>query len=444
MLTAAAMWRSRGVVVKRMSGAGVAMFDQGVVSLCNFISIYLLARTMRASDFGILMLAQTVILLGSGVHNALIVQPQSALGSSLSKSDYAGFLRALLPLHLLVAFALAVIIFTGGVFLPHTKGHPLLLLELSAVVVAWIAQEFVRRSMYVRSDTRGALVNDAICYGLQLAGVVALVIWGTRGFTDVAYALAIFGVSSLIAALVGIVQMRRRFAKVWKVSTEQTSGQWRIRVWHLGKWLVGKNVVGWFGGNGHEWIVAALLGTQTLGMYRAAVHLINVINPVRLAAISYLSPRGSRVFYRQGPLAMERWVRRARLFSVGALLPMVIVLIAFPDFLLHLAYGQKFAGMGLGLILALATVSQVIMFSNFSFEVALISMNETRWLFFINFIPVLLLGTVGLVLIKGFGLLGVPFSALTIAVSVWLATWMVYRRLTLRARSNLPEGVHQS
>jgi len=240
----------------------------------------------------------------------------------------------------------------------------------------------------------------------------------------------VFGISSATAALLGVLQLRRRYGEAWlQGGWQQHARHWRARIWHLGKWLIGKNVVGWFGGNGHAWLVAALLGTQALGVYRAAIHLINVINPVRLAAISYLSPRGSRVFHLKGQAALSRWVRRAGIMSVACLLPIVLVLIVFPGTILHLAYGTKFSAPGLGLILSLATVGQVVMFSKFPFEVALTAISQTRWLFVISAVPVVLLFTVGVALIRDLGLLGVPLSALTIAITVWLTTYLTYRRL---------------
>lgn len=430
MLTATVMRRNGGALIKRISRAGLAMVDQGIVSLCNFLSIYLLARIMSPSDFGVLMLAQTVILFGTGVHNALIVEPQAAIGSSLIHREYASLLRALFRLHVWVALGLGFVILAGGMLLPNVGGHPALLMELSLVTAAWLAQEFVRRAMYVRSDTPGALVNDAACYLLQLGGVGALVTWGGRSAVSVESALAVFGTSSAIAALLGAVQLRRRYREAWMNSGwQQEARHWRTRVWHLGKWLIGKNVVGWFGGNGHAWVVAALLGTEAVGVYRAAIHLINVINPLRLAYISYLSPRGSRTFHLNGQYALSRWVRRAGLMSVGSLLPIVLVLIFFPGTILHLAYGNKFSGLGLGLILSLATVGQVVMFSKFPFDVALTAMSQTRWLFIISLAPVVLLFTVGVALIHGLGLLGVPLSALVISISVWSATYLTYRRL---------------
>jgi hypothetical protein len=40
-----------------------------------------------------------------------------------------------------------------------------------------MAQEFVRRVLYTRSDSRAAFINDCISYGLQLLGAAALTVY---------------------------------------------------------------------------------------------------------------------------------------------------------------------------------------------------------------------------------------------------------------------------
>lgn len=40
-----------------------------------------------------------------------------------------------------------------------------------------MAQEFVRRVLYTRSDSRAAFISDSISYGLQLLGAAALTVY---------------------------------------------------------------------------------------------------------------------------------------------------------------------------------------------------------------------------------------------------------------------------
>jgi O-antigen/teichoic acid export membrane protein len=183
------------------------------------------------------------------------------------------------------------------------------------------------------------------------------------------------------------------------------------------------------GANGHAWVVGGMLGAQAVGLYRAAIHLVNVINPLRQAAFSYLPSRGSVAFKTGGYDGLSAWVKRMSSWLFLPLFPVAFVLIVFPEKILGLVYGDKFAGQGLGVILALATVAQIIAFFRFPMEVAVLSIGSSRSLFYVNLLPVVLLATAGVALIASFGIVGVPLSGMVIGVVLFIATYVVYRRL---------------
>lgn len=96
-----------------------------------------------------------------------------------------------------------------GLVLAHVKASetgPTIII-LAATTMPWMGQEFARRVPYTRGETRSATLNDLVSYRLRLLGVPALV------FLRIDHAspetvLAVLGISSLIAALLGLWQLR--------------------------------------------------------------------------------------------------------------------------------------------------------------------------------------------------------------------------------------------
>ena len=423
---------ARGQAVRRalgkMRGASWALFDQCVVSGANFLTIYLFARHLDAAHFGAFMLAQTGLLLLTNLQQALLVHPHNVLAAPLAEPAYQRFTGALVLAELLFCAGVCASLGAAGwvaarVYSPEAGG---VLLALALAAVPWMGQEFVRRVLYTRGESRAAAINDGITYGLQLTGAIILVGWRTELASPQA-ALFVLGGSSLVGILVGLGQLRGH-VRIGGRGTLASCTRTLAEVWNFGRWLIAQNAVAWFGAQGHSWVVGLLLGVEQVGIYRAATHLINVMNPVFQACCSYLPSRGSLAYHAGGAPALSRWVRRSLWMMAGALLPFGVVLAGFPGQVLDLAYGDKFAGTNLALILALATVSQFIGFWKYPFDLGLLALRSTKSIFYVYLIPVVLLLTSGVALIHFLGILGVPLSGIVIHSAVLIATWLAYRK----------------
>jgi O-antigen/teichoic acid export membrane protein len=402
-----------------------ALADQCMVSAANFLTIFLFARNLDAATFGAFMLAYTGLQLMTNLQNALVVQPHNVLAAGLAQPEYRKFTGALAILQMLFCVAACVTLGAVGWLIALARspatGHILMVLAVTAI--PWMGQEFVRRVLYTRGESRAAAINDGITYGLQLFGALVLV-QAAAAWATPASALWVLGLSSAVGLLVGIWQLRHQV-------TFEPGGRGVFRrawaeAWHFGKWLTAQNVLAWFGSQGHSWVVVALLGVEQVGLYRAATHLVNVMNPLMQVCFSYLPSRGSLACQAGGAAGLSKWVRRMQGSLLFAVAPFLAVLVAFPGPVL--AYGGKYAGTNLPLILALMAVGQAIMFLKFPFDIGLLALRSTKSIFFAYLIPVILLLTSGIALIHRFGILGVPMSGILINAALLVTTWLAYRR----------------
>lgn len=436
-LTAALIGPAR-VLSRRYRRVGWSVIDQSIVSASNFVSVLLLARFLPAAEFGAFVLAQTGLLLVTSLQTSLLTQPHNVLGARLRGEEYRRFTGALVLAQLLAAaLVCAALAMIGVVLWGFGEANAArVVMALAAAALPWMAQEFVRRVLYTTSDTRQAALNDLLCYALQIAGVW-LVVRDTRAeqLTAVS-ALAVFGASSFVAALFGAWQLRRRVLLEFSARARQTWAQ----VWHFGRWLLAQNVTVWLGANGHAWLVGALLGAEAVGLYRAAIHLVNVINPLRQAAFAYLPSRASVTYQNRGHVGLLRWVRGIVPRIAVPILPFALMLVVFPEQALTWVYGDRFAGLGLAPILALATLAQTISFLRYPMEVAVLATGATRALFCIHLLPVVLLPILGVTLIGSLGLIGVPWSMLAISVALFAVTCLVYRQQMTPTLPALAQG----
>jgi len=411
----------------RYTRVGWALADQVLVSAGNFVTVYLFARGMGTAEFGSLMLARTGLLLLVSMQSALLTQPHNVLGAALPGPAYRRFTGALAVAQLLSGGALllalaAAALALRGFGLPGA-GHVLLALAVAAPPC--LAQDFIRRVLYTRGASCSAALNDGLTYGLQLGGAFALMSVAPQR-TGPAAALLVFGAASLAGAALGALQLRaqvrlrrtgwRAWVRIW------------ARVWDFGKWLTAQNAVVWLGAQGHAWVVGLLLGVEQVGLYRAATHLVNVLNPVRQAAFSYLPARASLAYQSGSASGLARWVRKTGWLLGGVLAPLSLALLVFPRELLQLAYGARYASPRLALILGLSVVAQSVTFWKFPYDLGLLALRQTRAIFYANLVPVALLLTSGVALVHVLGIVGVPISGLLINVSLLAVTWAAYKR----------------
>ncbi|MGH8640905.1 MAG: oligosaccharide flippase family protein [Burkholderiales bacterium] len=417
----------------KLRRAGWALADQCVVSAANFFTIYLFALCLEPSVFGAFMLAYTGLLLLTNLQSALVVQPHNVLGAALPQPEYQRFTGALVLAQLISCAAACALLAVAGWLIARVHAPAgNLLLVLAVVVVPWMAQDFVRRVLYTRGESRAAAINDGVTYGLRLVGALLLV--GAAGTATAVSALWVLGLTSAMGVLVGLWQLRHHVRMGGRGSLAGVARTWR-EAWDFGKWLTAQNAMLWFGSQGHAWVVGILLGAEQVGLYRAATHLANVMNPVFQTAFSYLPSRGSRAYHAGGVAGLSQWVKRVSWALLLPVLPFVVVLAGFPGQVLELAYGGKYAGTNLALILGLATIGQCILYSKFPFDIGLLALRSTKSIFYVYLIPVALLLTAGTALIYFLGIVGVPLSGILINSALLAATWLAYRKRVMRGEA---------
>jgi O-antigen/teichoic acid export membrane protein len=412
-------------LLSRLRGPGWSIVDQSFVSAANFLTIFLLARAMAPEDFGVFMLAYTGLLVLFSLQNAFVIQPHYYIGAPLEGKEFAQF-NGLVTLMQFISSAAVCLLLAAAALLVFTGGFPsygVVLVTLAAIAVPWLMHTFIRRAFYTKGRAKSAALNGLVSYGLQLAAVI----WLTQVFPNPSpiSVLLTYGGAALIAALFGIFQMRDWLDFSGAGSLLARLTQTSRKVWDFGKWLVAQSIVGWFGMGGDTWVIAGMLGSEAVGIYRAVSHLVGVFHPLTQAAGAYLPARASLALHHGGRQRLAKWVRRTTLSLQIVVLPIALTMILFPGPILQLAYGNKFAGYEA--LLALSVVATVFGLLRTSLGMAILAMMASRVMFNIHLIPVLLLPTLMVPLVWFFGIFGAPWFHIVAACSTLIVTLWVYR-----------------
>lgn len=414
---------------RRMQRAGWAMMDQAVVSASNFITMFLLARYMDVTSFGIFVLAYTGLRLATSFQHTVITEPHNSLAAKLSGREYRSFTTVLSLVQ--IAFALgwlALLAVAGGVlYAMELPDYGFVAIALGIMLVPWMGQEFVRRVLYTRHDSKAATINDTVSYGAQAGAVIVFVILYKQ--PTVVHGLMAYGVSSLVATLLGAWQIREHLLFERSVFERARIRQVVDRIWEFGKWLTGGNLVKWFGDNGNTWMVGALIGAAPLGGLQAAAQIANLLNPLIQAVTTYLPSVASSIMGREGKEGLRKLLRKLLLWLAIPFSAITLSVMLAAEPLLKLAYGDKFLNQGLEWVIVLVAFTYILSLIKAFFRIVFMAMEVSRPLFISSVISSCLLATTGIALIYYVGVWGAPMSSGLMSLVTIGYFWIVYRQL---------------
>jgi O-antigen/teichoic acid export membrane protein len=412
---------SRPLSHASVRGSAWGLADQALTSATTFLTMVYLARGLGPSQFGVVSLAYLGLLLANSLQNALITQPHNILGSSLEGPAYRDFTTSLALAQLALAAAFAFAALAGAVGAAALGySHQEVLVALAVAVPAWQLQEFARRVLYTKRHVRAVFWNDAISYGGQLALVIFLV---ARHWITAAVGLYAMAGTSVLAAVAGLWSIRTSLRGRLVPSTLR-------ECWAMGKWFSASTLANWFASQMYPVLTAGVLGAYATGVFRA---LQNLIAPTQILANTFqmmATPHASREYSRGGVMAVTRFLGLSTPFLAIPLLLYYFLIGVFARPLITFFYSAAYTGAAgviwpLGLAYLLSYTGRVL-------GIGLSASRDARPLLYAQLAAAGATFSVGVLLIRGYGLVGAALGA-AISQSVQAATlaWYFHRRRAL-------------
>ena len=389
--------RAIGILTRVDKGA-LSITDQMVSSGSNFATTLILARLLGKHEFGLFVLANTVLLLVASAQNALIWQPLMLRGAMLDKHAVGSFLRANVVIQsVLLVTGSAVIAIVGLLWKPLRP----VMVPLAVASALYGAQEFFRRVLYTRGRVGSAVVNDVVSYGLQAVGVWVLA-W--RVGVSVGTALWVVGLTSLLGVILGAWQLR----EYWARGMDDLRSVVRAN-FEIGKWITAVVMLDTVSIYAYPALVAALVDLQetaALGVItQVLAPLVLLIRPLD----SYYTPAAARALVRGG----AEGSRRVVLDSVRLIAPpyglYLLGTIVFASPILSIVFGERYVQYAE--VLRVFAIAATVHFP-IGFLHIMLNVRRMQHFFLVEGLcSVVLTYTVGLYLVGRLGLIGLAVTA---------------------------------
>ncbi|NNE69741.1 MAG: glycosyltransferase [Rhodothermales bacterium] len=399
---------------RKTVSVALSLADQALVSLVNFSSFFLLAREMEGVVLGQFVIGYTALLMGTAFQQSLLTSAFQVRGARKEGRDLRRFTTVLMALQIAVSVMVLVLsgVASGVTWLFGGTAIAALIVSTGVGTAPWMTQDLIRKILHTRRRPGAALVNDLVCYGLQLAGIVWLVL---RGAPQAWEALAVYGVASALAASLGLLQLRKLLRP--RLLAQRSRARVVVRdIWGYGKWLAGAQLWRQLGTTGHTWVIAFILGPAALGAYKAVTHLVNVLNPIEMAIGLWFPPRASRKFQSEGVVGVKAWFSRMLPLLIGPTALGAVVFIFFASEIIELAYPGKYTGMGLHWIVAIYALSRVVSYGRELYQQALLASDRPDTFMMDSLLSVAVKYGGGVPAVMMFGLVGAPATSLGLAL----------------------------
>jgi len=428
--------RLRGLLTRRagarLRSGSLALVDQVVLSAANLATGVILGRACSKEEFGLYTLAMSIVLFAAAFQGALILTPYMIFSPRLRGMDKARYAGSTLIHQACLSAAAMAVLALGGVVLTLGIGPRELapvVWALAAVVGLLLFRDYARQLSFANLSVQAALWLDTAAAALQLAGIAVLVACGT---------LSAYGACWVIGAASGLGTAG------WLLATR---GQFAVRRravmadlrhnWTTGKWVFVSGIVWALGTYLYPWLLLALHGSASAGVWAACFGMVALANPLILGVQNYLGPSIAHAFAQGGFGPLRRHTLGAALVMAAMFLPLFGILTAAGSPGVVLLYGEKYAGCGV--IVAWLALSTLVATLTFPFSRALFAAGMARVDFGATVVSLATLATAGLWLVRGYGVAGAGLGLL-LGNAAGLAVRLAYFLGRVRPRASVCEA----
>lgn len=314
--------------MKAQLGKGFwSLTDQGAVSLGNFMTQIILARSLSGFKYGIFTLLFGVSLVFFTCQGGLITYPLSLKGATVGKIELRKLAFASLILTALLVIPLSPIVFGTTLVLGVA---PLSLVVILAMLL-WQVQETFRRALMAHLRHRDAVWGDSLSY---LGQAAVLWVLAHKGGMTLERAFLVLALTSAAAALLqsvqlGLVPMPAR--QIMALAREY---------WSVGRWALCTGINEAASRQAFPWALALLYGPQEAASFQAVMNVLGVSHPVLFSTNNLIVPAAAGAHKKGGVRAAWRASILYGSVGVALLVPYFFLLMVWPHAILSLFYGR--------------------------------------------------------------------------------------------------------
>lgn len=307
-----------------------------LIVLLRFFSFYIIIRSLSKNDFGVWVIFLIVVSIMEVVRNGFIKNALIRFIAISETNETSKIQTASLVLNTIItAIGLSVALLLSNFLVKIYDAPDLKLMfyiySISAFFLIFLSHlEFVGAA-YLKF--KHILIFNFSRHFIFLALVF------TNPFSSEAIVLQnlVFyqALSVLVGLFVGILILKSKINIKGRLSVE-----WVSKLFHFGKFVVGTNLSMMIFKSTDQFMLGGILNTESVAIYNTALRINNLIDAPVMGISNVFYPHSSR----QGKESFSKVYVQSVSAILSILLPLLIFIYFFSDFIILLIAGEEYIG----------------------------------------------------------------------------------------------------
>jgi len=383
--------------------------DQGVVSITTFLTGLFIARYCLKEEYGLYYLALTQLPFWDNLRLALVSTAATVFLPRKKGMERRAYLGASLALETgLVFTGIVCALILALVFRILDLGLAPVFEASTALIAGHLLMRYLRGVFYARLKSHIALMIGVVAGFIQLGGI--LLIRSVIGLNAVS-AVLVVAFAQLAGSAVGLaVLVRMREISFENIRLREISRE----NWKFGHWLVWKSLAYAASFNVFPWFLQFARGTAAVSTLAACVVIMGILNPLWLGLSNSLGARLAHAYAGKDGRRLWKACRDGQLLLFIVILFPAAIICLFAGPLLELFYQAKYAG-NEWIVVGLC-VAFLLNISTYVFELALLTGEKSKVVFFIYLWVLCICAAPGFLLFWMWGIAGYVMTCLCASI----------------------------
>ena len=331
-------------------------FEQGSISLSNFLLAILLARFLGLEQFGLFATIWLIVLFVNSLHQASIVFPMMSMNESITRSSqYRDGLDLMQLLFIILAIVLFLLIYLALNYLVPLGID--LVIPSALAMVSYHYHDYIRKILILDNERVKLLYFTITGYFSRF------ILFGFLYLFDISIELTVVFIVLIVSYILSFLVILQKI----KFGKKSQLIDVFYKHWQTSQWLIPSGILQWFSANYYMIIAAIVISPVAVAAIRIGQNIAQLINVALLASENYLPIKAAKEYEDNCVKGLTIYIKKvASLFLIPVTL-LIIMAIMFSEYIVEAVYGLEFVPYSFTLI----------WFSIMAFTLVLMSMLRT-------------------------------------------------------------------
>ncbi|MES2389870.1 MAG: flippase [Bacteroidota bacterium] len=412
--------------------SGIYTFGQRLsTSLFGFAGFYFLVRCLDKPSFGVWALFISVTALIEVARNGLIQNAQIKFAAAATPEEYPVILKASIVLNIILTGVSVVVLLILGPVLAYKWDAPVLkemfwLYTLTTISLIPFSQfNFIQQA---NLDFKGIFWSWFIRQALFFGSILYVYFDHHVSLHRLSFGMLLSSIAASAASWFFV----RKFLKL----APGIDWDWVKKLFNYGKFTFATNVSGMISGNIDQMLLGSMKTKQMVAEYNTSFRIQNLIDVPISTMAQVVFPQSVSRMATEGTSALKYLYERSVGVTLALIIPAVIFVQLFPDFVIYLIAGKDYEN-------AVHLLRLTILYSLISpftrqFGTIMDSLGKPHMNFYFVLCITILNTGCNYVFIRHFGLEGAAYGTLTsMSIALVIAGYILRKETGIQYREVL-------